>query len=78
MWATRLWWQLRFFGFESVSVLDRRLLAWRAAGLPTESGARAYEPAQFSARPRSAWLVTRAEVEAAVAPGGGRRAWSMR
>ena len=40
MWATRLWWQLRFFGFDAVSVLDGGLPAWRAAGLPTESGAR--------------------------------------
>jgi len=71
MWATRLWWQLRFFGFDSVSVLDGGLSAWRAAGLATESGARDYEPAQFSAHPRPEWLATRADVEAAVAAGDG-------
>ena len=71
MWATRLWWQLRFFGFESVSVLDGGLPAWRTAGLPTEPGACAYEPAQFSARPRAEWLATRADVEAVVAAGDG-------
>ncbi len=71
MWATRLWWQLRFFGFDSVSVLDGGLPSWRSAGLATESGAAAYEPAQFSARPRSEWLATRADVEAVVATGEG-------
>ena len=71
MWATRLWWQLRFFGFDSVSVLDGGLPAWRAAGLPTESGARAYEPSQFTADPRWERLATRADIEAVVAAGDG-------
>jgi thiosulfate/3-mercaptopyruvate sulfurtransferase len=71
MWATRLWWQLRFFGFDSVSVLDGGLPAWRAAGLPTEPGASCYDPVQFSAHPRREWLATRADVEAVVAAGDG-------
>jgi thiosulfate/3-mercaptopyruvate sulfurtransferase len=70
-WATRLWWQLRFFGFDSVSVLDGGLAAWRAAGLATESGACEYEPAQFIAHPRWEWLATRVDVEAVVAAGDG-------
>ena len=36
MWATRLWWQLRYFGFDAVSVLDGGLPAWRASGLAAE------------------------------------------
>lgn len=71
MWATRLWWQLRFFGFDAVSVLDGGLPAWRAGGLPTESGSASYPPAAFTARPRSEWLATRADVEAVVAAGDG-------
>lgn len=71
MWATRLWWQLRFFGFDAVSVLDGGLPAWRAAGLPTESGSLAYEPARFTAAPRWDWLATRADVESVVAAGDG-------
>ncbi|HET8969590.1 MAG TPA: sulfurtransferase, partial [Candidatus Nanopelagicales bacterium] len=38
-WASRLWWLLRYFGSERVSVLDGGLAAWTAAGLRTESGA---------------------------------------
>lgn len=31
-WATRLWWHLRFEGFDDVAVLDGGLPAWKAAG----------------------------------------------
>lgn len=71
MWATRLWWQLRFFGFDAVSVLDGGLPAWRAAGLPLDTGPASYEPATFTAEPRSDWLATRADVEAVVAAADG-------
>jgi thiosulfate/3-mercaptopyruvate sulfurtransferase len=36
--AARLWWMLRVFGHDRVSVLDGGLAKWRAEGLPTESG----------------------------------------
>ena len=36
MWATRLWWQLRYFGFDAVSVLDGGLPAWKASGRALE------------------------------------------
>jgi thiosulfate/3-mercaptopyruvate sulfurtransferase len=71
MWATRLWWQLRFFGFDAVSVLDGGLPAWRAAGLPTESTPGEYPAAQFAGRPHPELLATRADVEAVVASGDG-------
>ena len=31
-WATRFWWHLRYEGFDSVTVLDGGLPAWKAAG----------------------------------------------
>lgn len=37
-WATRVWWLLRVFGFDTVSVLDGGLAAWKAEGRPVESG----------------------------------------
>jgi thiosulfate/3-mercaptopyruvate sulfurtransferase len=69
MWATRLWWLLRFFGFDAVSVLDGGLPAWRAAGLPLEQGPSTYEPASFRASPRTQWLARRSEIEQLVAAG---------
>ena len=64
MWATRLWWLLRFFGFDDVSVLDGGLPAWLAAGLPTEPGDVLYPPARFAARPRPELLATLDDVRA--------------
>ena len=36
--AARLWWLLKLAGHKHASVLDGGLAAWRAAGLPLESG----------------------------------------
>jgi thiosulfate/3-mercaptopyruvate sulfurtransferase len=36
--AARGWWLMRLFGHDRVCVLDGGLPAWRAAGLPTETG----------------------------------------
>ncbi|HET9081709.1 MAG TPA: sulfurtransferase [Trebonia sp.] len=62
MWATRLWWLLRYFGHDDVSVLDGGLAAWTVAGGPVESGERRYPPASFTARPRPELLASLADV----------------
>jgi thiosulfate/3-mercaptopyruvate sulfurtransferase len=67
MWATRLWWLLRHFGFDDVSVLDGGLPAWKAAGAPLSDEPAGYEPVSFVARPRSDDLALRADVEAILA-----------
>ena len=66
MWATRLWWLLRYFGFDDVAVLDGGLTAWKTAGLPVAAGEASYSAASFEARPRPELLATRADVEAIV------------
>src|ERR1700760_518202 len=63
MWATRLWWQLRFFGFETVSVLDGGLPAWRAAGLELEATPVTPRAATFVPAPRPDLLATRTDIE---------------
>ncbi len=70
MWATRLWWLLRYFGFQRVSVLDGGLPAWKAAGLALSAGDERYGPAEFHAEPHPEMLAGRAEVERVVAGGG--------
>jgi thiosulfate/3-mercaptopyruvate sulfurtransferase len=63
MWATRLWWLLRYFGHDDVSVLDGGLAAWTAAGFPVESGETRYPPVTFAAKPRPGLLASRRDVE---------------
>jgi thiosulfate/3-mercaptopyruvate sulfurtransferase len=64
MWATRLWWLFRYFGFDSVSVLDGGLPAWRSAGLPVESGPPTLVPAgSFVASTTPALLATLSDIQ---------------
>ena len=67
MWATRLWWLLRFFGFDAVSVLDGGLPAWLDAGRELSIEPVAYPSAEFVARPRPDLLAARRDVERVVA-----------
>jgi thiosulfate/3-mercaptopyruvate sulfurtransferase len=62
MWATRLWWLLRYFGHDDTSVLDGGLVAWTAAGGPVEPGESTYPPASFTSHPRPELLASLADV----------------
>ena len=50
MWATRVWWMLRAFGFDRVAVLDGGWEKWRAEGRPVSSEPGRYPRARFTAR----------------------------
>ncbi|MFN8500908.1 sulfurtransferase [Kouleothrix sp.] len=63
-YAARLWWLLRYFGHERVSLLDGGWPAWLAGGYPTTTAAPAVAPAEFIAVPRPAMLVDAAAVDA--------------
>ena len=57
MYASRLWWLLRWVGHRAVAVLDGGLKAWSAAGLPLDTAIPARSPTRFAARPnRDMWL----------------------
>lgn len=45
--AARCWWLLRHFGKQDVAVLDGGLSAWKALGLPLESGPREIDEGDF-------------------------------
>jgi thiosulfate/3-mercaptopyruvate sulfurtransferase len=47
VWADRLWWQLRVFGFDDVAVLDGGLPAWRRGHHPVEDGEVEPRPVPF-------------------------------
>jgi thiosulfate/3-mercaptopyruvate sulfurtransferase len=70
-WATRVWWMLRVFGHDAVSVLDGGLAGWQAAGHPVEAGDSApAAPVPFTAAFRDHLVVGLGEVAAASTAGG--------
>jgi thiosulfate/3-mercaptopyruvate sulfurtransferase len=70
IWAARLWWMLRVYGFDAVSLLDGGLEAWRAAGLPLSTETKDVAPGGFGPRFRPELLATREDVEEVVQSGG--------
>ncbi|MEW5985352.1 MAG: sulfurtransferase [Chloroflexota bacterium] len=69
--AARLWWALRYYGHDNVSVLNGGISKWLAEGRPVEAGETPPFPTAgpFTPRPQAHWLATAAEIEAAVAAG---------
>ena len=57
MWATRVWWMLRAFGFDRAAVLDGGWEKWKAEGRPVSSAPGEYPPARFTATPRPGQFV---------------------
>ena len=62
MWATRVWWMLRAFGFDRAAVLDGGWEKWTAEGRPVFSAPERFPPAHFSAALRPGRFVDRAWV----------------
>lgn len=69
MWAARVWWMLRAFGFDDAAVLNGGFRKWTAEGRPvsTDDGARPLRT--FTPRPRPGLMTDRAGVLAALADG---------
>ncbi|HET7225374.1 MAG TPA: sulfurtransferase [Candidatus Eisenbacteria bacterium] len=63
--AARLWWLLRHFGHERVSLLDGGIARWQAEGRPLESRVPEPAPGSFGARPRPELVVDAEFVERA-------------
>jgi len=51
MFASRLWWLLRWMGHNDVAVLDGGLAAWRTLGGPLASGVESRVPRPFTGSP---------------------------
>jgi thiosulfate/3-mercaptopyruvate sulfurtransferase len=66
MWAARLWWMLRAFGFDDAVVLDGGWTAWRTAGYSVCDIPCGYPPATFHATPRPGLVADKQEVLAAI------------
>jgi thiosulfate/3-mercaptopyruvate sulfurtransferase len=70
MWATRVWWMLRAFGFDRAQVMNGGWEKWTAEGRPSCAVPCAYPRATFVARPRPGLIVTKAEVRRAIGDPG--------
>jgi thiosulfate/3-mercaptopyruvate sulfurtransferase len=66
IWAARVWWMLRWVGFDDAALLDGGFGAWRDAGLPVASGTQVTEPAQLTPDVRPWLIADRHEVARAI------------
>lgn len=66
MWATRLWWQLRAFGFDNAAVLNGGWKKWTLEGLPTSTDIPTFARGHFVPKLRPELIASKEEVLAAV------------
>ncbi len=61
--AARLWWLLRYYGHDQVSLLDGGIVEWKKGGEPLERGETTYPRAQFTPQaPRREWVANKETV----------------
>lgn len=66
MWAARVWWMLRWVGFDRAAILDGGLSAWTAAGHALSSDRVTPSAATLTVRPRPEMIADRHEVLASI------------
>jgi thiosulfate/3-mercaptopyruvate sulfurtransferase len=66
IWAARVWWMLRSFGFDNVAILNGGWAKWSAEGRPVWKEVPNYPKAKFVARPRPGAFVGKDDVLAAI------------
>jgi thiosulfate/3-mercaptopyruvate sulfurtransferase len=69
MWAARVWWMLRAFGFDAASVLNGGWRKWTAEDRPVSTEPDAAAPRRFTARPRPDLFTDKSGVLAALGEG---------
>jgi thiosulfate/3-mercaptopyruvate sulfurtransferase len=72
MFASRLWWMLRWMGHDAVAVLDGGFKKWTGEARPVESGQAGRAPRQFTGSPRANMVVDVRTVASQLAAGGPR------
>lgn len=70
MWAARVWWMLRWIGFDNAAILDGGLQNWVAEGRCVSSVPSQIKPSHLECDIRPALFVTKDEVQAALVDGG--------
>ena len=62
MWASRLWWLLRWMGHDEVAVLDGGFAKWLAEARPTSAAEEPARPREFTGSPRMDMIADVGEV----------------
>lgn len=70
MWAARLWWMLRAFGFDQAAVLNGGWHKWTLERRPVSTEPCRYPPTRFTARPRPELMADKHDVLAAMGNSG--------
>jgi thiosulfate/3-mercaptopyruvate sulfurtransferase len=70
IYASRLWWLLRWMGHDAVAVLDGGFAKWLAEGRATASGEEHHAVREFVGSPRVGWTMSAGEVAAATKNAG--------
>jgi len=70
MFASRLWWLLRWLGHDAVAVLDGGFKTWTAEGRPVQSGATIRTPRAFEGAPHTEMTVDVQTVASRLGSGG--------
>src|SRR6185312_1818338 len=62
MWAARLWWMLRAYGFDDAGVLEGGFARWTREQRPVTTETTHFAPGRFVARARPELIATKEEV----------------
>ena len=62
MWAARLWWMLRAYGFDNAGVLEGGFQRWTREQRPVSAETSKYAPGDFVARPRLELIASKEDV----------------
>ncbi len=65
-WAARVWWMLRWVGFDQAAILDGGFSAWTEEGRPVSGELPLRKPAQLTPKTRPGLIADKDEVMAAI------------
>jgi thiosulfate/3-mercaptopyruvate sulfurtransferase len=66
MFASRMWWTLRYMGHQAAAVLDGGWTKWLREGRPQRAGEEARAPATFTGHPQEALRLSVSDIEASL------------
>jgi thiosulfate/3-mercaptopyruvate sulfurtransferase len=66
IWAARLWWMMRSFGFENAAILNGGWKKWKREKRPVSTKTEEYPKGEFTAHPKGEMISTKEDVLKAI------------